>query len=140
MTIDWESVAVRLFRADGQCYLLNDHERDALLIADQDTPRDPKEQEASAQNAFLIQLQVGLSIPRESELLSVGTNPTGLVRGKLRCNLCRGVRFVDESDGPVETVVAQHFQVTHSGQSTEDSTLWTFFGVNEPVAQPSESM
>lgn len=139
MTIDWESVAVRLFRADGQCYLLNDHERDALLIADQDTPTGPGDRAARRQNAFLVAF-ADMSILPKDELLGVKGNPTGLVRGKVRCNLCRGVRFVDESDGPVETVVAQHFQTNHSGQSTEDSSLWTFTPVDTPVAEPSESM
>ncbi len=138
-TIDWESVAVRVFRADGQCYLLSDFERDALLIADQDTPRGPGDQSARAQNAFLVAF-ADMSILPKDELLRVSGNPTGPVRGKVRCNMCRGVRFVDESDGPVETVVAQHFQSIHSGQSTEDSSLWTFFPVVTPVAEPSESM
>ncbi len=31
--IDWKSVAVRLFRADGACYLLSTPERDALEAA-----------------------------------------------------------------------------------------------------------
>ena len=32
--IDWKSVAVRLFRADGACYMLSTSERDALEAAD----------------------------------------------------------------------------------------------------------
>ncbi len=37
--IDWRSIAVRVFRADGACFLLSDAERDALLAADADTPK-----------------------------------------------------------------------------------------------------
>lgn len=32
--IDWKSVAVRLFRTDGACYMLSTPERDALEAAD----------------------------------------------------------------------------------------------------------
>lgn len=40
-TVDWRSVAARVFKADGHCNLLTTPERDALLVAVAEVPIDP---------------------------------------------------------------------------------------------------
>lgn len=52
--IDWKSVAVRLFRTDGACYMLSTPERDALEAADAAyRPNTAQEREAADAFKFL---------------------------------------------------------------------------------------